>query len=667
MPTPGDLVGRPGPGRMPGPMKEQMPGASPWGQAHPGGRYDQGGEMGGTWGGGKEEPRWSSDEPWSGGRGPKQPGPMRSSPSWGDEPMGGGDRWAPRPGGGVSKDMIWGSKQFRILVEMGFRKEDVETALRQTNMQLEDALEMLNAVGRGGGGMPGRGLPPDNMFGPRGEDMFGGPRGFPGPGPMPPYPAGEIPPTTPSMTGPGLNNPSRNIQPGMMMNGSGPGLHNPPRPQPSGPPSTSQLRVLVQQIQMAVQAGHLNPQILNQPLAPQTLLLLNQLLQQIKQLQSYQQQHVIAQQGQRPGGPSNQALLALTVQITKHKQQIQNLQNQITAQQAQYLKNQQPQAPPAGGHGTPDDLLVGGMDSMSMGPGQAQGAGGSKVLKIIGGDKFSEEFPKAPGAPGSGRAANSQSSPNLLLENNGPWSNAHGGDAGWPSSGEKPANTSTEEDNFGIPEFVPGKAWKGTAMKDPSEDPTLTPGSVAPPSTAVTTAENSLGLTSSTWSFNSTNSKEGGANSASKEPWGNPALPTSSSATNLTAMGQDLWGQGRTAATGKQQTPGSTSGWPSTNGLSSSGGWSNGTNGGNSTTTTTAPQGAPGQASAWLLLKNLTTQIDGSTLNTLCKQHGPLINFHLYLPHGIALVKYSNGQEAKKVRKVVVVASTGNLWYFVAP
>ena len=98
----------------------------------------------------------------------------------------GGDRWGQRPGA-VTKDMIWGSKQFRMLCEMGFRKEDVETALRQTNLQLEDALEMLNAVGRGGGGgMPGRGMPPEGMFGPRGEDMFG-PRGFPGPGgPMPP-------------------------------------------------------------------------------------------------------------------------------------------------------------------------------------------------------------------------------------------------------------------------------------------------------------------------------------------------------------------------------------------------------------------------------------------------------------------------------------------------
>lgn len=39
--------------------------------------------------------------------------------------------------------------------------------------------------------------------------------------------------------------------------------------------------MLVQQIQMAVSAGYLNHQILNQPLAPQTLVLLNQLLQQV--------------------------------------------------------------------------------------------------------------------------------------------------------------------------------------------------------------------------------------------------------------------------------------------------------------------------------------------------------------------------------------------------
>lgn len=50
----------------------------------------------------------------------------------------------------------------------------------------------------------------------------------------------------------------------------------------AGQPSTQQLRMLVQQIQMAVQAGYLNHQILNQPLAPTTLVLLNQLLANIK-------------------------------------------------------------------------------------------------------------------------------------------------------------------------------------------------------------------------------------------------------------------------------------------------------------------------------------------------------------------------------------------------
>lgn len=53
--------------------------------------------------------------------------------------------------------------------------------------------------------------------------------------------------------------------------------------------------------------------------------------------------------------------------------------------------------------------------------------------------------------------------------------------------------------------------------------------------------------------------------------------------------------------------------------------------------------------STWLLLKNLTPQIDGSTLKTLCMQHGPVQDFRLYLNHGIALTKYSSRDEAIKV------------------
>lgn len=56
-----------------------------------------------------------------------------------------------------------------------------------------------------------------------------------------------------------------------------------------------------------------------------------------------------------------------------------------------------------------------------------------------------------------------------------------------------------------------------------------------------------------------------------------------------------------------------------------------------------------GWVSTWLLLKNLTPQIDGSTLKTLCMQHGPVQDFRLYLNHGIALTKYSSRDEAIKV------------------
>ena len=233
---------------------------------------------------------------------------------------------------------------------------------------------------------------------------------------------------------------------------------------------------------MAVQAGHLNPQILNQPLAPQTLLLLNQLLQQIKALQQCQQQHAVAQNSPRGAGPSNQALLTFSVQITKHKQQIANLQNQITAQQAVYLKNQQPQPMGAGGPGSappgsdPSDLNL-QLSTLNIDTPAQQQSSGSKLnqWKL---DNKSDEFSRGPG--GSSKTSTSQASPNLLLDPSGPWSTgSNNSGSGWPDSGADNKNTSNEEDNFGIPEFVPGKAWKGPGLKDPTEDPTITPGSVA--------------------------------------------------------------------------------------------------------------------------------------------------------------------------------------------
>ncbi|XP_035229985.1 trinucleotide repeat-containing gene 6C protein-like [Stegodyphus dumicola] len=58
-------------------------------------------------------------------------------------------------------------------------------------------------------------------------------------------------------------------------------------------------------------------------------------------------------------------------------------------------------------------------------------------------------------------------------------------------------------------------------------------------------------------------------------------------------------------------------------------------------------------SSNFLVLKNLTPQIDGSTLKTLCLQHGPLQLFHLLLNHGIALVRYSTREETEKARSAL--------------
>ncbi|XP_053214849.1 protein Gawky-like isoform X2 [Panonychus citri] len=114
-------------------------------------------------------------------------------------------------------------------------------------------------------------------------------------------------------------------------------------------PSEKQLMHLVQQIQLAVQSGHLNAQILNQPLAAPTIHLINQLLQNIKTLQSLQMQ--IASHPKNGGPFNNSSQSNLHVQITQTKLRIQNLQNQITIQQGLFLKQQQ-QGQLTGGGGT---------------------------------------------------------------------------------------------------------------------------------------------------------------------------------------------------------------------------------------------------------------------------------------------------------------------------
>ncbi|CAK9299793.1 unnamed protein product [Gordionus sp. m RMFG-2023] len=59
-----------------------------------------------------------------------------------------------------------------------------------------------------------------------------------------------------------------------------------------------------------------------------------------------------------------------------------------------------------------------------------------------------------------------------------------------------------------------------------------------------------------------------------------------------------------------------------------------------------------GDKPTWLVLKNLTSQVEATTLKTLCSQHGIVKKFYLNKVAGEALVLYSSHLQADKARKV---------------
>uniref|UniRef100_A0A182M9N8 RRM domain-containing protein n=1 Tax=Anopheles culicifacies TaxID=139723 RepID=A0A182M9N8_9DIPT len=415
---------------------------------------------------------------------------------------------------------------------------------------------------------------------------------------------------------------------------------------------TTQLRSLVQQIQMAVQTGYLNPQILNQPLAPQTFLLLNQLLSSIKNSLSemtlgkehnngpYLSGPPGAGGGTGTGGPTSQ-------QSRLNQWKLPSMMDKDS------------------NHDLTDFSRAPGSTAKSVGLG-GNGGGGAGGMGGLGG-----------------------------LQSESTWSSGRAGMTdGWPdnaSSDLTGKDWPSNQDSFSdlVPEFEPGKPWKGTQMKI-EEDPTITPGSIARSpiasisvgsakdselfaSSSKPSPTDSISLSSSTWSFNASSNNYSSSTSgggmgklggASKNTW---------SDSGVTGAASDVWGaslsggSGGPAVNSAAKTPrgpppglssgkstGSAGGGPGSNGWiqrtghGQGGNWSGG-------------GGASGTwYSTWLLLKNLTAQIDGSTLRTLCMQHGPLQNFHLYLNHGIALCKYLTREEASKAQLALNNCVLGN-------
>uniref|UniRef100_A0A672ZNS1 TNRC6 PABC binding domain-containing protein n=1 Tax=Sphaeramia orbicularis TaxID=375764 RepID=A0A672ZNS1_9TELE len=192
------------------------------------------------------------------------------------------------------------------------------------------------------------------------------------------------------------------------------------------------------------------------------------------------------------------------------------------------------------------------------------------------------------------------------------------------------------------PEFQPGVPWKGIQSSgDPEPDPYMTPGSVlgspGPPSLndsdhqllrdnigpnpSLNTSLPSPGA----WPYSASDSPLSNAHSTGKYSEYKPSWPPE-------PIGQNkLWKTNRNSSQLPRPPPGLTnqkqaspSPWGS-GGPRLARGWGGGGMNQESRFGPAWSDGMASRSSCWLLLSNLTPQIDGSTLRTICMQHGPLL------------------------------------------
>ncbi|KAK3609647.1 hypothetical protein CHS0354_028852 [Potamilus streckersoni] len=489
---------------------------------------------------------------------------------------------------------------------------------------------------------------------------------------------------------------------------------------------------ILQQLRMAVHAGLISPQLLNQQLPPAVLLMLQQLLQNQQLLQQQVTTQQMLQQNKMGQNPllQRQHLEQVTGRINGIKQQILILQKQISQAQNNLLKPQAQQQqqntssvvdeplnniqPDMGNlvisssqsrlnqwkRPTPekesDGSPVSCAASVSMTGGEQgtlnkavgskptlhqsssnpnlQGFGDLGLTKLgMGGDQTwsttntpSQNWPttSAQSTTSSSQSTDSkENSNNKESQSTNSTSSATSATSTAANSGSGSiTSTSVLNINDTIPEFIPGKPWTGIT-KSVEDDPHITPGSFSQyPSVNTIKDDYLMSLTKS-----SSNTEE------SNSPWlsktttqTNRSMSLSDSFNNFPS---DVWipplGQqkgGLSTGGGLSRPPpglqsGGKTGWTGTGGFNRQHSWA-----GPRTDPASIQQGSwsTANASKFLILKNLTPQIDGSTLRTLCMQHGPLHAFYLFLNHGSALVQYSSKEEAIKAQKSLNTCVLGN-------
>ncbi|XP_035157788.2 trinucleotide repeat-containing gene 6C protein isoform X14 [Callithrix jacchus] len=596
-----------------------------------------------------------------------------SCSSWGNAPKKGLQKGMKTSG---KQDEAWiMSRLIKQLTDMGFPREPAEEALKSNNMNLDQAMSALlekkvDVDKRGLGvtdhnGMAAKPLgcrPPiskeSSVDRPTFLDKDGGLVEEPTPSPFLPSPSLKLPLSHSALPSQALGgiasglgmqnlNSSRQITSGNlgMFGNSGAAqartMQQPPQP-PVQPLNSSQpsLRAQVPQflspqvqaqlLQFAAKNIGLNPALLTSPINPQHMTMLNQLYQLQLAYQRLQIQQQMLQAQRNVSGSMRQQEQQVARTITNLQQQIQQHQRQL----AQALLVKQPPPPPPPPH-------------LSLHP----SAGKSAM------DSF-PSHPQTPGLPDL-QTKEQQSSPNTF--------------APYPL-GAIPGGLS-----IGPPEFHPGVPWKGLQNIDPENDPDVTPGSVPTGPTINTTiqdvnryllksggssppsSQNATLPSSSAWplsasgyssSFSSIASAPSVAGKLSdiKSTWSSgPASHTQAS------LSHELWKVPRNTTAPTRPPPGLTNPKPSSTWGASPLGWTSSYSSGSAWSTDTS-----GRTSSWLVLRNLTPQIDGSTLRTLCLQHGPLITFHLNLTQGNAVVRYSSKEEAAKAQKSLHMCVLGN-------
>ncbi|XP_072512314.1 trinucleotide repeat-containing gene 6B protein isoform X2 [Notamacropus eugenii] len=502
------------------------------------------------------------------------------------------------------------------------------------------------------------------------------------------------------------------------------GMHTPVQPLNSSPNLRAQVppQFISPQVSASVLKqfpnSGLNPGLFNlgPQLSPQQIAMLSQ-LPQIPQFQ-LACQLLLQQQQQQQQLLQNQRKISQAVR-QQHEQQIARMMSALQQQQQQQQRPPSMKHSPSHPVGpkphldnlVPSALNVGLPDLQSKGqiPGYSSGFGSSGMdYGMVGGkeagteSRFKQWTSMMEGLPSvatqdASMHKNGAIVPPGKTRGGSPYNQfdiipgdtlgGHTGPAGdsWLPAKSPPTNKIGSKSSHASwpPEFQPGVPWKGIQNIDPESDPYVTPGSVlgGPATSPIvdtdhqllrdnTTGSNSSLNTSlpspGAWPYSASDNSFTNVHSTSakftdyKSTWSPDPIGH-----NPTHLSNKMWKNhisSRNTSGLPRPPPGLTNPKPSSPWSSTAPrsvrGW--GAQDSRLASASAWSDGGTARPSYWLVLHNLTPQIDGSTLRTICMQHGPLLTFHLNLTQGTALIRYSTKQEAAKAQTALHMCVLGN-------